>query len=120
MIRTLDQLPSGVLGFEAVGKLSATDYTDILAPALAEATENHGKLRIVMVVDDQFGGLEAGALWQDLKMGIKDWTAWERIALVTDHAWMRDGLKMFAWAMPGDARDFDLSQREEAIAWAAG
>ena len=34
----------------------------------------------------EFDGLEAGAVWQDLKTGIKDWSAWERVALVTDNA----------------------------------
>ena len=37
--------------------------------------------------------MEAGAAWQDLTMGVREWSAWERIALVTDHAWMRDGLR---------------------------
>ena len=34
MIRVIDGLPDGVLGFEASGKLTADDYTRVLAPAL--------------------------------------------------------------------------------------
>src|SRR5689334_19581678 len=45
MIRVLDGLPAGVLGFEASGKLTADDYTQVLAPAL-EAAARAGKIRI--------------------------------------------------------------------------
>jgi len=88
MIRVLDGLPAGVLGFEASGKLTADDYTQVLAPAL-EAAARAGKIRILLDFSGDFGGMEAGAIWQDLKMGVRDWNAWERIALVTDHDWMR-------------------------------
>ena len=116
MIRQMDGVPEGVLGFEATGKLTTADYTDVLNPALDAAD---GKVRIVLVFSGEFDGLEAGALWQDLKLGVGKWTAWERIALVTDHRWMRDGLKLFGWAVPGQVAAFELSQQAEAMAWAA-
>ena len=120
MIRTLDGMPEGVLGFEASGKLTAEDYTGALAPALESATQDNGKIRIVLVFSGEFGGMESGALWQDLKVGVRDWSAWERIALVTDHAWMRDGLRLFAWAVPGEVNLFPTTARDDAVAWAAG
>jgi hypothetical protein len=112
-------MPAGVVGVEAGGKLTAEDYTKVLAPALAAATKDGGQIRIVLFFTGEFDGLEPGAVWQDVKTGLRDWTAWERIALVTDHAWMRDGLRMFAWAVPGEVRAFRAGEREEAIAWAA-
>jgi len=38
MIRVVDGLPEGVLGFRASGKLTAQAYTDVLAPALEAAS----------------------------------------------------------------------------------
>jgi SpoIIAA-like len=119
VLRILDGMPEGVLGVEAAGTLTAEDYTTVLAPALAAATKDRGKIRIVLLFTGEFDGMEPGAVWQDLKTGIRDWTAWERIALVTDHAWMRDGLRMFAWAVPGDVRAFRVSEKDDALAWAA-
>lgn len=106
MIRILDDMPAGVLDFEAEGKLTASDYTEVLAPALEAVSASGGKIRVVLLLPEGFGGMEAGALWQDLKVGIRDWNAWERIALVTDIGWMRDGLRIFAWAVPGESRAF--------------
>ncbi len=117
MIRVLDGLPGGVLGFEASGTLTAHDYTDVLAPALATASAGGGRIRVLLEFTGDFHGMEGGAVWQDLKMGISDWSAWERIALVTDHAWMRDGLSMFAWAVPGEVRAFPADGRAAALDW---
>jgi len=44
----------------------------------------------------------------------------ERIAAVTDQQWVVDGLNLFAWALPDDARWFAPTDRAEAINWAAG
>ena len=119
MIRVLEGMPDGVLGVEATGKLSIADYTKVLAPALAAATKDGGKIRIVLLFTGEFEGMEPGAVWQDLRTGIGDWSVWERIALVTDHAWMRDGLRMFAWAVPGEVKAFRASEKDDAVAWAA-
>ena len=118
MITELTDLPSGVIGFEATGKLEAEDYRDVLLPAISKAAEAGG-VRCVIVITD-FGGISAGALWQDLKMGIEHLRGWKRIALVTDVEWMRHATALFGWMTPGEVEHFPLAEREAAIAWAAG
>lgn len=117
MITVLTGLPDGVLGFEASGKLTADDYTTVLAPALRDATADGHKIRVLLDFTGEFEGLEAGAVWQDMRMGVSEWSSWERIALVTDHTWMRDGLSMFAWAVPGEVRAFPSQDRDTALDW---
>jgi len=117
MIRLLDGMPEGVLGFEASGRLTVDDYSQVLAPALDAASAGPGKIRILLDFSGEFDGMAAGAVWQDLRMGVRNWNAWERIALVTDHEWMRDGLNMFSWAVPGEARAFPTKDRDAAMRW---
>jgi hypothetical protein len=117
MIRALDGMPDGVLGFQASGKLTVDDYTHVLAPALAAAGAGPGTFRIFLDFSGEFDGMEPGAVWQDLRMGVQNWNAWDRIALVTDHKWMRDGLSMFSWAVPGEARAFPTQDRDAAMQW---
>ena len=116
MIRVLTGMPAGVVGVEAGGRLTAEDYTKVLDPVLVAATKDGGEIRIVL---EEFDGPEQGVVWQDVKTGLRDWSAWKRIALVTDQAWMQGGLRMFGWAVPGEVRAFWAGEREEAIAWAA-
>jgi SpoIIAA-like len=118
VIKQLTDMPAGVIGFEANGKLHAEDYRDVLLPAVEAAAAN-GEVRIVIVIAE-FDGLSAGGLWQDLKMGVEHLRGWRRIALVTDIEWMTQMTAMFGWMTPGEVKHFPLAERDTAIAWASG
>ena len=116
MINELPDLPAGVVGFEATGKLQAEDYRDVLLPAIERAA-GKGDIRIVIVISD-FDGVSAGGLWEDLKMGVEHLRGWKRTALVTDIEWMTHMASLFGWMTPGELKVFPLAQRADAIAWA--
>ncbi|HEX4520264.1 MAG TPA: STAS/SEC14 domain-containing protein [Gaiellaceae bacterium] len=117
MISALTDLPEGVIGFEASGKIAAEDYRDVVVPALEHAA-TAGDVRFVIVMRD-FDGISGGAIWQDLKMGIEHLRSWKRIALVTDIDWMSHLTDLFGWMTPGETKTFLLDQRDEAIQWVA-
>lgn len=118
MLETIPGLPPGVLGFEAKGELRVDDYREVLLPAVEAAIGRGEKVRIVLVFE-RFDGMSAGALWQDLKMGVEHLTHWKRIALVTDIGWMKNLTALFGWMTPGELKHFPLAERDAAIAWAA-
>jgi SpoIIAA-like len=118
MIKELTDVPEGVVGFEASGKLQAEDYRDVVLPALERAAAD-GDVRFVIVMRD-FHGMSGGAVWQDLKMGIDHLRAWKRIALVTDIEWMTHVTDLFGWMTPGETKTFGLDHVEEALEWVAG
>ncbi len=118
MLNQIADLPDGVIGFEVSGKLRAEDYRDILLPAVEKAAEA-GEVRVVIVIPS-FDGFSSGALWADLKMGVKEWGAWKRIALVSDIEWMAHGVHWFGWMTPGEVKHFPLAERQAAVAWVAG
>ena len=117
MIKEMSDMPAGVIGFEASGKMQAEDYRDVVLPALERAAAG-GEVRFVIVMHD-FDGMSGGALWQDLKVGVEHWRAWKRIALVTDIEWMKQMTSLFGWMTPGEVKTFPLAQRDEAVEWAA-
>ena len=117
MITELNDMPQGVIGFEAAGVLRAEDYRDVVLPAL-EVAAARGEVRFVIVMKD-FDGMTGGALWQDLKMGVEHLRAWKRIALVTDIGWMHQLTDLFGWMTPGETKTFPIAERDAAIAWVA-
>ena len=117
MITLLTDMPTGVIGFEASGKLHAEDYRDVLLPAIEDAAKT-GDVRVVIVIKD-FDGLSGGALWQDLKMGVENLRVWKKIALVADIEWMTHLASMFGWMTPGELKHFPLAEQDDAVAWAA-
>jgi hypothetical protein len=118
MLKELSDMPEGVIGFEASGKLQAEEYRDVVLPALERAAA-YGDVRFVIVIPD-FDGMSGGALWQDLKVGVEHFKAWKRIALVTDIDWMTHLTALFGWMTPGEVKTFSLAQRADALAWVAG
>ena len=118
MIRVLDDMPEGVLGFEAVEDVEKDDYANVLIPALNAAIER-GKVRMVYVLGPDFDDYEGGAVWQDMKLGMSHPTSFERIAIVTDARWAGPAIKIFSVLWPGQARAFRLAELDAAKTWAA-
>jgi hypothetical protein len=121
VIERIEGMPPGTIGLRASGKLSKSDYVEVLEPALREGVES-GELRLLFLLHD-FDGLEQGAWLEDAKTGLRAWvrdhTAWQRFALVTDVEWVAKAMRMFAWMTPGEARTFGLDQEDEARTWVA-
>jgi hypothetical protein len=118
MLEVMENLPAGVLGFRANGQVTASDYSDVLRPAVDAVLKRGDDVRIVIEFVD-WSGMSGGAVWEDLKMGIERFTKWKRIALVTDVDWMRHATSVFGWMMPGDVKTFSIADRDAAIKWAA-
>jgi len=118
MLQELTDTPEGVIGFEASGKLAAEDYRDVLIPAIERAAAA-GEVRFLIVIRD-FDGMAAGALWEDLKVGLEHLRAWKRIALVTDISWMTHMTALFGWMTPGEVKHFSLDQQAAALEWVSG
>ena len=119
MIRVLTGMPDGVLGLEAVDDVEKEDYEKVVVPAIERAIAEHDKVRLVYVLGHEFDDYEGGAVWEDLKLGAKHPTAFERIAVVTDARWARPAMKVFSVLWPGQARGFKLSELEAAKTWVA-
>jgi hypothetical protein len=113
-------MPAGVVGIRATGEVTADDYRRVLIPALDAAAADGGKIRLVYELGEAFGGFAAGGMWQDLRLGLSHFDAFERIALLTDKQWLHDGARLFSALMPGAVRVYGLDQRDAAVGWAAG
>lgn len=119
MIRVLDDMPAGVLGFEAVDDVKEEDYANVLVPAIEQAITEHGKVRIVYVLGPEFDEYEGGAAWEDLKLGAHHPASFERMAIVSDARWAGPAVKVFSILWPGQARAFPVAELESAKRWAA-
>jgi hypothetical protein len=122
MVESIAGVPTGVMGFRLTGKLTRDEYLSLLQPVY-DALERGEKLRLLIVLPEEFDGLDLGALREDLRaagsVALKHRDAWERMALVTDKDWVRHGVSAFGWLSPGELRVFDSGEEEQATAWVA-
>lgn len=120
MIEAIPDLPENVIGFTAKGKVTVDDYESVIIPAVEEQFLRHNNVRFLYHLGETFSGLEAGAMWDDLKLGMKHIQSWERMAVVTDVEWIRTTIKIFGLVIPGHVRVFHNSEFDEARKWIAG
>ncbi len=120
MLTLIKDLPEGVVGVEAQGKVTAEDYEQVLHPAVEAAREaGGGKVRLLYVFGHDFPDYTAGAAWEDTKLGLGHLRWWERIAIVSDADWLRRAIHGLGWLMPGEVRIFGLAELDRAREWVA-
>jgi SpoIIAA-like len=106
-----------LLEVRLTGKLTKEFY-EKLAPAVEKLIAEHGKLRILMIMQD-FHGWTAGALWEDVKFEFKHWRDIEKLAMVGETKW-ENGMATFCKPFTkAKIRYFDHTQLEEARKWIA-
>ena len=104
-----------VLEVHLHGKLTSEDYARF-APETEELIRQHGRIRILAVLDD-FHGWNVGALWQDIRWDVRHFRHVERIAVVGEkkwHRWMVGFCKPFTFA---EVRYFEHEDLDEARHW---
>lgn len=73
-----------VLGIIVIGKLQHQDY-QIINNQLAKTAANNTLNAWVDLT--QMQGFSAHALWDDLMLGLKHWSAFKKIAIIGDKEW---------------------------------
>ncbi|MGB2176790.1 MAG: STAS/SEC14 domain-containing protein, partial [Hyphomonas sp.] len=104
MFKRIPSAPPGIVAFQAEGKITDSDYKTILVPAVDAAIKEHGKARILIRFGPEFGTYTAHAMLDDAVFGTAHYTAFERIAMVTDIGWLANSMRFFAPLIPGKMR----------------
>ena len=119
MIEMLEGFPDTVVAASARGQVTKKDYEDILVPKVEEAFRRHDKVRCYYELGAPFEGFDAGAMWEDFKVGVGHLAGWERVAVVTDVDWIRHAVSVFRILMPGTVRVFPTNEAAAARSWIA-
>ncbi|NUR08448.1 MAG: STAS/SEC14 domain-containing protein [Nocardioidaceae bacterium] len=116
MIRVLDDMPPGTVGVEAVGKVTADDYRDVLGPVVQDALARKD-VRLLYVLGKEFDSYAPSAAWEDTKLWAGHLKGWKKVAVVSDADWLEHSVKAFAWLVPGDIKVFETDEVQEAKRW---
>ena len=113
MIEILEGLPDNVVGIVVTGRVTRKDGDRVLLPVIRRSLEWHYKLRLYYEIRSRY----PGALWDDLTPGLTPAPLWERVAIVTDLAWIRYAVTALRLVIAGEVRVFAASQVPEGLAW---
>ncbi len=113
----MTDVPSNVVGVRAVGKVDKAEYESKLLPEFERVVKQYGKINFIMVLETGVGNFTPGAWMDDVKAGIKHFTKWNKIAIVTDQGVVQKFTDFFSAIVPGEAKGYPISDVELAKAW---
>ncbi|MVN20368.1 SpoIIAA family protein [Mucilaginibacter arboris] len=117
MIEVMTDVPANVVGFRATGKVEKTDYDQTVVPELNKHVSKNGEINFLLVLKTDVGNYSLGAVAADLKEGVKHFTKWHRMAIVTDQKGLEKFSDLASFALPGESKGFELAELEEAKKW---
>lgn len=116
MIEIVEGLPDNVVGVVVKGRVTKKDCADVFLPALEKALSWHHKLHLYYEIRSRY----PGAAWEEISLGAEHGPVWERVAVVTDVAWIRHTVRALRLLIPSDIRVFATSQVPEGLSWVTG
>ncbi len=117
MLERLKDLPRGVEGLKAVGKLSKDDYEQVMQPLLDEARDEGRRLRLLYQFGPEFEGFTVGAAWEDARIGLQSLRLFDGCAVVSDVGWIRDSTSLAGFMLACPVRVFENRERSAAAQW---
>jgi hypothetical protein len=117
MLERLTDLPPGVEGLKAVGRISKDDYERVMEPLLESARRDGRRLRFLYEIGPEFREFTPGAAWSDAKLGLSYLRLFEAVAIVTNVGWVRESTRLAAFMMPCPVEVFSISDRSRAVEW---
>ena len=119
MLEKLKDLPEGLEGLKAVGKVSKEDYERVFEPLVDEARREGRRLRFLYQLGPEFEGFTAGGAWEDAKIGLRVLRLLDGCAIVSDAGWIRETARLVGFLLPCPVQIFGNHERDSAIAWLA-
>ena len=120
MITVMPESEGNVLGVQASGLLTASDYRDVFIPKLEREIAAHGKLRVLFYMDEAFDGWDAAAAWANTKLDFRHAGDFDKIAMIGAPRWEEVCIEMASHLMRGEMRTFKPDQLDEAWQWVRG
>jgi hypothetical protein len=117
MIERLQDLPAGVDGLRAKGKVTREDYETVLQPILEAARSQGRRIRLLYHFGPEFEGFTAAGAWEDARLGLHYLRLFERCAIVTDIGWVRESTRLVGALMPCPVKTFNNREWQDALAW---
>jgi hypothetical protein len=108
---------NNLLYIKASGEVTAADYETVLIPAAEKILKEHDKLRMIYELGPDMTGFSAGAMWEDAKVGMDHLTQFEKLAVISDHPWIVNMVKVFAFMIPCPVKVFSVAEATEARSW---
>jgi len=119
MLRIINDLPAHVTGIHAHEKVTEQEYTELLTHLLEENSKKNRRINLILILETDIANFAAGLWCGNLKIGMKYFFKWHKIAIVSDQRGLQGYSDLFKYIIPGKFRNFPLQKMHEALIWAS-
>jgi hypothetical protein len=119
MLRHMDDMPAGTIGFEAVGEVEDDDWERAVEPVLAREIADGRSVRLLYLLGPESREVEGDAMAADTGFRARHASSFERVAVVSDEDWIRPALSALSFLLPGKAKGFRVRDLGAAKTWLA-
>ncbi len=119
MIYHLHNLPSNIVGFNAIGEITEKDFSQTVLPKVKARIVKKDQLNYLLVHETTVLNYTIGAWMKEALMGIKEVTKWNRAAIVSDGEAISNYTTFFSYLLPGEFKGFEHKDMLKAIDWVA-
>jgi hypothetical protein len=115
MLQRICELPYGVDGLRAERDVTKRDCDEVLRPLLHAARRESRRVRLLYELAPDFRGFTASAAWEEARVGLSYLSLFERCAIVSEAASMRERAHRVAALVPRPIHVF--ATREAGLDW---
>ena len=117
MLTTIEGLPDYVYGMRAIGEVTGEEIQKVLLPGLEALADKYDEIYYILVLETKVENFSAGAWVRDMIAGLKHFTQWKKIAVVTNQMAVKKFTDAFSYITPGQAMGFSLNDLDQAMIW---
>jgi hypothetical protein len=117
MLQFINDLPEHVVGIRATGEVTKDEFDKVIMPRMDELVQRQGEINYILVLQTGVGNFTMGAWWDDVKLGLKHFTKWKKIAIVTDQTFVEKFTDVFSYFVPGESKGYKLTELDDAVKW---
>ncbi len=117
MIEIMSESEGNILVVKATEKLTARDYEEVFILKINQLIELYRKVRVVVLLAEDFSGWEIGAAWDDAVFGIQHRHDFEKMAVVGGSKWVQWATKISFNFMDGQVAIYDIPEFQSAVDW---
>ncbi len=119
MITVIPDTPDHVAAFKASGEVTKEDFENLVLPHVEAKVNVFDELNYLLLLNTDVDNFTFGAWIQDVLLGLKNLTKWNRIAIVTDQKGVQNFTDIFSVLMPGEVKSYPCSDLANALFWCA-
>lgn len=119
MITVIPDTPDNVAAFHAQGDITKDDFENLVFPQVKAKVAIFDELNYLLYLDTDLSNFSAGAWLQDMLLGLKNLTKWNRCAIVTDKTGVQDFTDAVGVLMPGEFKSYPKEDLANALYWCA-